>query len=211
MRRRGVLPAAAAAAAAGSAAIASESGGFGGNAAYAARLDAVAPSGQSLGRLAAQLRQSLGHAVPQLRRSLAQARAAVRQVQQAAASGAAGSGSRGPLMLLPGSAAATHPLQCAQSPVGPVTVAAVDVRPALLKFGPELPLAVLPLPLGSTPPPNSVLVYRDSRPAPGSSAAAAGAGSATDATAATCLAVALHRATWRQLDAMYGPDLAAAI
>ncbi|KAG2440477.1 hypothetical protein HYH02_010357 [Chlamydomonas schloesseri] len=60
MRRRGVLPAAAAAAAAGSAAIASESGGFGGNAAYAARLDAVAPSGQSLGRLAAQLRQSLG-------------------------------------------------------------------------------------------------------------------------------------------------------
>lgn len=61
--------------------------------------------------------------VPQLSRSLAQARAALQQVQ--AQAGAA-------LLLLPGSAAASHPQECGQSPAGPLTVAALDVRPDLL-------------------------------------------------------------------------------
>ncbi|KAG2446201.1 hypothetical protein HXX76_000794 [Chlamydomonas incerta] len=162
-----------------------------GNASYPARLEAVAPSCQSLGRLAAQLRQSLGHVVPQLRRSLAQARAASQQARAAAAAAGASSGG-GALLLLPGSAAASHPLECGVSPVGPLTVAALDVQPDLMKFGPDPPVAMLPL--DGSMPPNTVLAYP-----------------AGPASPSTCLAVALHRVTWRHLDVMYGNDLAAAL
>eukprot|EP00198_Chlamydomonas_reinhardtii_P013386 XP_001702723.1 acetyltransferase [Chlamydomonas reinhardtii] len=184
----GLLPAETAAASASAAAAADPL--VLGNASYAARMQAAAPSRQSLGRLAGQLRQSLGYVVPQLSRSLAQARAALQQVQ--AQAGAA-------LLLLPGSAAASHPQECGQSPAGPLTVAALDVRPDLLTFGPERPVAVLPL--DGTVAPNTVLAY----PAIASTAAPGAA-----AGSSTCLAAALHRVTWRQLDAMYGKDLAAA-
>ncbi|KAG2500594.1 hypothetical protein HYH03_001362 [Edaphochlamys debaryana] len=149
-----------------------------GNALGAALLEGMRPAELSLGRLAGLLRRELAErTAAHYQMSVHQVGSVVRQY-----------GSSGLMMsmaLSPGDVT-----RCNLAPEGPVVLVHWDVDHGLWQFGPERPLAFLPL---SGTPANTVRYLAS----PGGGGVALG--------------VWLHRLAWAQLDEATGGDLAAAL
>ncbi|EFJ43082.1 hypothetical protein VOLCADRAFT_96767 [Volvox carteri f. nagariensis] len=160
-----------------------------GNHIWGARVDCVRPSEMELGEVAARVRLALTRDLP------AQYCEIVRQMKMLTAVHAA-------RQLITELIITRDPYKCLVAPEGPIMVNEWRVQYDLWQFGPEPPFAFNPvIPPGLSP--NLVCSY-PAAPHGGGSGSSGGTGG-------LFLMVSLHRAVWRQLDAVTGGDLVGAL